>query len=354
MGSLVNGFGHMSYHSRNSSMASMASLSVSESDASRSSVQNSPVSTQTLALQPLTPLNPTGQSLPSGQTQYPGAAGPDGETGGLWINTPDGELIERKPIARLRAPSSHPTNTTPSSSLRHPPIEVGAERSPALYRTSQIPGAGGESGNNGNSTSSNGNSNVSAAAATDKDEAAMENDGKVTPQAKPASGGAAHLVTRASLKFETDLNLMALGWSHDEWLVKRRLVQFFRRQDNATIYASFRPVGLQDLLPNSIVISCIFREDVNECFVTSVDTIYLLEALVAVRFTVEEKNRIRRNLEGYKPITVTKSKSESEEFFKLVMGFPNPKPRNIEKDVKVFPWKILGPALRKIIGKYVS
>jgi hypothetical protein len=33
-------------------------------------------------------------------------------------------------------------------------------------------------------------------------------------------------------------------------------------------------------------------------YVTSVDTIYLLESLVAVRFTVEEKNRIRRNLEG--------------------------------------------------------
>jgi hypothetical protein len=36
------------------------------------------------------------------------------------------------------------------------------------------------------------------------------------------------------------------------------------------------------------------------------------------------------------------------------MGFPNPKPRNIEKDVKVFPWEVLGSALKKIIGKYVS
>lgn len=36
------------------------------------------------------------------------------------------------------------------------------------------------------------------------------------------------------------------------------------------------------------------------------------------------------------------------------MGFPSPKPRNIEKDVKVFPWDILGSALKKIIGKYVS
>ncbi|KAK2666782.1 hypothetical protein RAB80_016941 [Fusarium oxysporum f. sp. vasinfectum] len=28
------------------------------------------------------------------------------------------------------------------------------------------------------------------------------------------------------------------------------------------------------------------------------------------------------------------------------------KPRNIEKDVKVFPWRILESALKKIIGKY--
>lgn len=76
--------------------------------------------------------------------------------------------------------------------------------------------------------------------------------------------------------------------------------------------------------------------------------------MVGTRFTVEEKNRIRRNLEGFRPITVSKSKPGSEDFFKLIMGFPNPKPRNIEKDVKVFPWDILGQALKKIIGKYVS
>jgi hypothetical protein len=85
-----------------------------------------------------------------------------------------------------------------------------------------------------------------------------------------------------------------------------------------------------------------------------VDTIYLLESLVGVRFTVEEKNRIRRNLEGFRPLTVSKAKADSEDFFKVIMGFPAPKPRNIEKDVKVFPWKILSHALKKIIGKYVS
>lgn len=102
------------------------------------------------------------------------------------------------------------------------------------------------------------------------------------------------------------------------------------------------------------MVSCIYRADKNECFVTSVDAIYLLEALVGLRFSVEEKNRIRRNLEGFRPITVSKNKSGAEDFFKLVMSFPNPKPRNIEKDVKVFPWSIFGTALKKIIGKYVS
>ena len=87
---------------------------------------------------------------------------------------------------------------------------------------------------------------------------------------------------------------------------------------------------------------------------TSVDTIYLLEQLVNVRVTVEEKNRIRRNLEGFRPLTVSKAKADSEEFFKVIMGFPVPKPRNIEKDVKVFSWKILSHALKKIISKYVS
>jgi hypothetical protein len=139
----------------------------------------------------------------------------------------------------------------------------------------------------------------------------------------------------------------------DEWSANRRIVMFKRSQSGCTITATFSPVTVDERPPNSICISCIFWEDKNECFVTSVDTIYLLEQLVAARFTVEEKNRIRRNLEGFRPLTVSKAKPDSEEFFKLIMGFPSPKPRNIEKDVKVFPWKILVHALKKIIGKYV-
>jgi hypothetical protein len=36
------------------------------------------------------------------------------------------------------------------------------------------------------------------------------------------------------------------------------------------------------------------------------------------------------------------------------MDFPDPKPRKIEKDLKVFDWKLLPQALDKIISKYVS
>lgn len=157
---------------------------------------------------------------------------------------------------------------------------------------------------------------------------------------------------KAVLELNGNLDMMAENWTQDEIEAKRRLVQFTRYQEGSTIHADFTPVTLAERLPNSICISCIYWEGKKECYVTSVDTIYLLEALIAVRFTVEEKNRIRRNLEGFRPLTVSKSRPESEDFFKVIMGFPTPKPRNIEKDVKVFPWKVLAHALKKIIGKY--
>ena len=157
---------------------------------------------------------------------------------------------------------------------------------------------------------------------------------------------------KACLNLKGDLNTMTENWTEEEKQDRRRLVVFSRNQDNSIIDAEFSGVKPEDRAPNSITISCIYWKEKKEYYVTSVDTIFLLEALVGVRFTVEEKNRIRRNLEGYRPATVSKAKLDSEDFFKVIMGFPHPKPRNIEKDVKVFPWKILGEALKKIMSKY--
>jgi hypothetical protein len=159
--------------------------------------------------------------------------------------------------------------------------------------------------------------------------------------------------TKAILKIDGDLGKMTEEWTQDELDSKRRLVEFKRSQHGSTITTSFAPVAPEARPARSICVSCIWWEEKDECFITSVDTIFLLEQLVNVRFTVEEKNRIRRNLEGFRPLTVSKAKADSEDFFKIIMGFPNPKPRNIEKDVKVFSWKVLAQALKKIISKYV-
>ncbi|KAK0642124.1 hypothetical protein B0T16DRAFT_336491 [Cercophora newfieldiana] len=228
--------------------------------------------------------------------------------------TPFGNHIEsvRSPVTTIPH-SSHTTITRPSLT----PIQHSTSSAPQLFRTSTLQQGGGGSGN------------------------ASYNPYSIYQ-------------TKATLKIQGDLGSMAENWTQEEWDSKRRLVLFRKQQNGSILTTSFKPTTASDRPPSSICISCIWWQEKEECFVTSVDTIHLLEQLVAApnRFSVEEKNRIRRNLEGFHPLTVSKSKAESEEFFKVIMGFGNPKPRNIEKDVKVFPWKILGQALSKIISKY--
>ncbi|GAA5936224.1 uncharacterized protein JCM15063_002748 [Sporobolomyces koalae] len=223
---------------------------------------------------------------------------------------PSGEWNAQHAIPAIRTSSAEVDTSIPASSGVHPPASTHdlLNGQPELVRTSQI-------------------------------------------QASKQGSGASYS-HKVVLKLQGDLNTMAMGWSNEEWQNRRRLIQFWPQQEGNIVNVAFRPVPQNEWQPNSITVSCIFRDDWNECFVTSVDTIYLLEALVGSRFSVEEKNRIRRNLEGFKPLTVSKSKPDAEPFFKLIMGFPQPKPRNIEKDVKVFPWKILSNALKKIMSKY--
>ncbi|ORX58033.1 hypothetical protein DM01DRAFT_1318724 [Hesseltinella vesiculosa] len=166
------------------------------------------------------------------------------------------------------------------------------------------------------------------------------------------------LVSSVRVDLVDDLEAMMHDWSAQECQQGRRLVQFWRDDtDPDVIRCRCRPIRQEDpeaLDTSNTVVSCIYWPERNDYYITSVDTIYLLESLMRTQFNVEEKNRIRRNLEGFRPMTVAKAKPESAEFFKLVMGFPHPKPRNIEKDIKAFTWKILPYALKKIITKYSS
>ncbi|OLY82829.1 hypothetical protein AYI68_g3042 [Smittium mucronatum] len=171
---------------------------------------------------------------------------------------------------------------------------------------------------------------------------------------RPAINFQSSLLNKTNVIFKGCLESMMTNWNSDERRVKRRLVQFWKFNEANNIICSFSPMHSYERNTSNIVISCIYWEAQNDYFITSVDCIHLLESLISVRFSVEEKNRIRRNLEGFRPLTASKAKSESSDFYKLIMSYPNPKPRNIEKDVKVFKWKSLSSALIKIIGKYTS
>ncbi|KAI8098605.1 uncharacterized protein BX664DRAFT_319138 [Halteromyces radiatus] len=164
------------------------------------------------------------------------------------------------------------------------------------------------------------------------------------------------LVSQCNFELIDDLHTMTQNWNALEQQQGRRLVRFWREdKPHDLIQCCFESVSQNDSAAtdtNNTVVSCIYWPEHNDYFITSVDCIYLLESLMKTHFGVEEKNRIRRNLEGFRPLTVAKCKPISAEFFKRVMGFPHPKPRNIEKDIKAFTWKILPYALKKIIMKY--
>ncbi|KAL4074280.1 hypothetical protein J3A83DRAFT_4187756 [Scleroderma citrinum] len=156
----------------------------------------------------------------------------------------------------------------------------------------------------------------------------------------------------ALLEILTPLDNFCYHWDESELQAGRRLVRFRRFQDRNNLMISAEHISQAEYDPNDIVVSCIYREETDSFCITSVDIIHLLQRLVDAEFEVDEKNRIRRNLEGLRPTTVSKTRPGFESFFQRIMDFPDPKPRKIEKDLKVFDWKLLPQALEKIISKY--
>lgn len=166
---------------------------------------------------------------------------------------------------------------------------------------------------------------------------------------------------KAQLNIQGNLDSMAIldHWSPEELATKRRIVHFRISQSGIKLTVSFKPISQEfaSRPPQKACVSCIWWEEKGEkgaCYVTSVEIINLLEQIVSVKFATDEKNRIRRNIEGFVPQTIKKTGADTKNFFKTIMDFPNPKPRHIEKDVKVFQWNVLSSVLNKIIGKYVS
>ena len=164
---------------------------------------------------------------------------------------------------------------------------------------------------------------------------------------------------KANLQFTKSVNDMTEDWNDQEMQDGRRLVQFWGRQEGNTIGIQHKVILQQEFEEGNLVVSCLWWPERKEHYFTSVDAIALAEFLLETTFTVPAKNRARRNIAVLNPITLPKVKNDrartvNEKMFVKVMGYPPPKPRTIEKNIKVYRWKDLTSCLEKIIQKYVS
>jgi hypothetical protein len=157
---------------------------------------------------------------------------------------------------------------------------------------------------------------------------------------------------KATFTIIGNLGTMCENWNQHEAKESRRLVEFERLQTGSAITATFRAIPQGGHSPNNACISCIYWARRGEYYVTSIDIITLLEDLLVVFFTAEAKDRILRNLKGFKAYAVSKNKGKCNDILQLIMGLPRPHGTN--EDINIFPWVSLGQVLRKIIDKYVS
>lgn len=196
-----------------------------------------------------------------------------------------------------------------------------------------------------------------------------------SPSESPTSPEGGYTNVQVTLVQPLDLALK--NWLPGEIMNKRRLLLFDWRLNGASLEILFTPIFQKDYVPNSPVISCIYWDYHNEYYVTSVDVIFLLEQLSGSEsFDIKEKNRIRRNLQTLESLTIGKtfvlpddtekvsSQSgrhfikhtvnpvEMNKIFELIMKYNSPKPRHIEKDIKIYKWSLLHQALLRVLTKY--
>ena len=106
-----------------------------------------------------------------------------------------------------------------------------------------------------------------------------------------------------------------------------------------------------------VAVSCIYWPQKKDWFITSTDFIELIEVCLLMHFCREERNRIRRNLQCFEPITLTKNAEKKDAdpvFFARVMGYDEPTTSKIEKDIKVFRWSTLVAGMNKVINSFVA
>lgn len=141
----------------------------------------------------------------------------------------------------------------------------------------------------------------------------------------------------AELEIMDDLEKLTQDWTPDELAAKRRLVRFECQRHGPLLKISARALpqaeSQESVLDGVVTISCILDEARDEHVATSVDILHLIEGILYNEHTIDERNRIRRNIEGLQPRAIAKGQKDVDALFSLVMNFPDPKPRSIEKSL---------------------
>ncbi|KAJ1323840.1 hypothetical protein MN608_11095 [Microdochium nivale] len=170
-----------------------------------------------------------------------------------------------------------------------------------------------------------------------------------------APGAAVQQTTRIKLEIQGDLLLMSQGWTSEERTQARRVVKFTMSRIDSTLGLAFAPVTTGQLGPGDLCTSCIYWQEQGDFFVTGADVIHLLGRLFAApaRFSLEDKNYIRRKLQGYRPIIVAPERADTQGVFDLVVGLSRPRPVYRRETFNLIPWRLLPLILDKMLAKYV-
>lgn len=152
------------------------------------------------------------------------------------------------------------------------------------------------------------------------------------------------------------LDEMTKDWSLEELNDSRRIVRCRKFLSGSYLDTSFRAVTADAMLQDGFYISCIKRDDINCYYITQDDLYRLVEWLLTDTFShslsAEEKSQILHDLDDFNPLTVSRMKAETEDFFKLIMSLPHPQPSNFDIQIEVHRWETLLPTLETMMDKY--
>ena len=150
---------------------------------------------------------------------------------------------------------------------------------------------------------------------------------------------------------------MMEGWGGREYQNGRRLVCFVREQSLSRVTINIQKhesCNGHEEKPY-VVISCIQLPDRDGFWVTSFDIVRLAEYILDIPLNTDMKNRARRNMASVDYTTLPRIARQAgkKDSFYTVMDFGEPKPRSIEKSLKVYKWNVLHVCLSKILYRFV-